>query len=406
LRERLAQDLTMETVRSGIERQGPVVYLSGWVPTADAQRLKAVARSRAWGLLVGDPGPEDSPPTKVLRNPVVRMIAPVFQFLGTIPGYREYDISAWFLGFFSLYFAMIFGDGGYGIILLLAGIVGTVKAKASRRRLPDALRLLLLLAVCTMGWGLVTATWFAIPRESLPGFLRAAAIPAIRGDNPDSRVNIMVFCFSLGLAQLSVAHIKNILRDFPSLKFLAQLGSLSMVVGMFTVVLNLIIDPKRFPIPTWALLLIGGGFLLVFVFGNWNGNLLRTLVAALQGFIPTFLGTVGVFADIASYMRLWAVGLAGVYISQTVNGMAAGLFGDPGGHILAFVVGALAGGVLILAGHSLNLIMTALSVVVHGIRLNMLEFSGHLGMEWSGYPYEPFRTTVPDKQDPRGKETS
>jgi len=90
-----------------------------------------------------------------------------------------------------------------------------------------------------------------------------------------------------------------------------------------------------------------------------------------------------------SYIRLWAVGLAGLAISQTVNGMAVGMFGPVSGRIVAFIVGAVFGLILIFVGHTINLLMSVLSVIVHGIRLNMLEYSSHLGMEWSGYKYEP-----------------
>lgn len=404
-RERLRQDLAFETVRSGIASEGPVAYLSGYIPSSELPRLEAEARSRAWGLLSDDPAPDELPPTKIENPPAVRIIDPVFKFLGTVPGYREYDISAWFLVFFSLYFAMIFGDGGYGLIMLGGAVVAAVKARKAGRKLSDAVRLLFLLAATTIAWGAVTATWFSIPAGSLPGFLLRIAVPAVRNGNPDAGTNVKIFCFILGLVQLSVAHLKNIVRDFPNPKFLGQLGSLALVAGMFTLVLNLIIDPVRFPVPTWALGLIGGGFLLVFVFGNWEGSLGRALLAGLKGIIPTFLGTVSVFADIVSYIRLWAVGLAGVAISQTINGMAAGAFGDPTGRIVAFAIGAVMGVVLLVVGHALNLAMSVLSVIVHGIRLNMLEFSGHLGMEWSGYAYDPFRETVRDESQERRETT-
>jgi V/A-type H+-transporting ATPase subunit I len=138
--------------------------------------------------------------------------------------------------------------------------------------------------------------------------------------------------------------------------------------------------------------LIGGGFLAVLSFGAWNGKFFSSLLEGVKGIIPTFLGTVSVFADIVSYIRLWAVSLAGVAISQTVNGMVANLVGDPAGRIIAFVVGLVAALGLILAGHGL------LSVLVHGVRLNMLEFSSHLGMEWSGYAYDPLRE-IPGETD-------
>ena len=68
--------------------------------------------------------------------------------------------------------------------------------------------------------------------------------------------------------------------------------------------------------------------------------------------------------------------------SQVFNGMASSM-------LKGF---ALPAGILVLViGHGLNLIMGLLSVVVHGVRLNLLEFSGQLGMEWAGIPYEPFK---------------
>ena len=95
--------------------------------------------------------------------------------------------------------------------------------------------------------------------------------------------------------------------------------------------------------------------------------------------------------DIISYIRLFAVGLATVEIAKSFNGMAA----DMGSSVVGIV-----GAIIILAlGHSLNLAMGALSVVVHGVRLNMLEFSGHLGMEWTGVEYNPLRKHTETKQE-------
>jgi V/A-type H+-transporting ATPase subunit I len=174
---------------------------------------------------------------------------------------------------------------------------------------------------------------------------------------------------------------------------LGQLGQFAMVVGMFFMVLNLVISQTKYPVPMWSLGLIGGGFASSFVFTNYDGSkgflkgLVAGVLASLANIVSVFLGVVNVFADIVSYIRLWAVGLAGVAISQTVNNMAGPMFGS--------AIMAVAGVALLLFGHGLNMIMAVLSVIVHGVRLNVLEFSSHLGMEWSGYKYEPFRDTAP-----------
>ena len=381
-------EIKIETLRSGMPREAQLAYFSGYVPAREAEKLKKEAKKRKWALLVDDPSDEETPPTKIENPPAIRIIQPVFDFLGTVPNYREYDISAYFLVFFSLFFAMIFGDGGYGVLLLGLVLFMLLRTRAQKAPIGDSLKLLFVLSAVTIAWGFATASWFAIPYESLPLLLQKLSIPAINSSNPNAGTNVKIFCFILGTLQLSIAHIKNIKRDFPNPKFLAQLGSLLMVVGMFNAVLNLVIDSQRFPLQDWALALIGGGFFLVFLFGNWNGSLVGSLLEGLKGIIPTFLGTVSVFADITSYIRLWAVGLAGLAISQTVNGMVVGMFG-PSGRIISFISGAVMGLILLFVGHALNIVMTVLSVVVHGIRLNVLEFSSHLGMEWSGYKYEP-----------------
>lgn len=394
----IESSLIIERLRAGMPQKDSMRYCTGYVPAREVEALKKEAASRGWGLVIDDPSEGDMPPTKVENYPAVRIIQPVFDFLGTVPGYREYDISSWFIIFFSLYFAMIFGDGGYGLIMLAGAILATVKTLRQGKSVPEFLKLVYVLSSATILWGLLTGSWFALSFESLPGFLRAATIPAFAVDNPESGTNIKIFCFIIGAIQLSIAHLKNIRRDFPNLKFLAQVGSLALVVGMFNAVLNLVVDATRFPLTTPALALIGIGFFLVLCFGNWNGNFLKSLVEGLKGIIPTFLSTVSVFADIVSYIRLWAVSLAGLAISQTINGMVGKMVGNSAGRIVAFLVGLVAAFGLLLAGHALNFLMTVLSVVVHGIRLNMLEFSSHLGMEWTGYAYEPLVERAEDNE--------
>jgi len=395
---RIESALTIESLRAGMPQDDTLRYLSGYVPAKVADTLKEEAMRRGWAIALDDPSDDELPPTKVENNAVVRMIQPVLDFIGIVPNYREYDTSLWFLGFFSLYFAMIFGDGGYGVILCALAFTMLLKSRREKKPLPDFGRLLFVLSGMTILWGLATGTWFAIPFESLPAMLKTLSLPALNGANPDAGTNTKIFCFIVGALQLSLAHIKNIKRDFPNPKFLSQVGSLAMVIGMFDAVLNLVIDATRFPLQGWALALIGGGFLLVFIFGNWSGNLIRAILDGLKGIIPTFLGVVSVFADIVSYIRLWAVGLAGLAISQTVNGMAVNMFGPQGGSIVTFLIGGLVAVVLLFVGHGINLVMSVLSVLVHGIRLNILEFSSHLGMEWSGYKYEPLSESAEERK--------
>jgi V/A-type H+/Na+-transporting ATPase subunit I len=383
---KVEREVQFEALHSGMPDQGTLSYSSAWVPIAEEKRLAATAAREGWGLLIDEPLSDELPPTKIENPAIVRIIQPVFDFLGTVPNYREYDISALFLAFFTIFFAMIFGDGGYGSLLLLGAIFMALKAKKKSGKVPDAIRLMLLLASATVAWGIATASWFGLPAEILPGFLKAVSIPQIASYNPASGANVKIVCFALGTVHLLIARLKNLIRDRKSLKLLAQLGMLLQLAGMYFIVLNLVLDAVRFPIPGFALYLIAVGFVLNFVFANYEGNIIKSILASLANIVSVFLGVVNVFADITSYIRLWAVGLAGVAISQTVNSMAGPMLGKA----LLFVMGVA----LLGFGHGLNIVLSVLSVVVHGVRLNMLEFSGHLGMEWSGYAYDPFSETV------------
>lgn len=290
---------------------------------------------------------------------------------------------------------MIFGDGGYGALILVAWGFLSLKARRAGRGQPAFNKLLFLIGLLTMFWGMATGTWFSLPSESLPPFMRG--LWPISNANPQASQNIRVLCFILGAVQLSIARIKNILRDLPDPKFLAQVGSLSLVVGMFFGVLFLAVDPLRFPLPPFAIWLILGGFLLSLTFGAYEGNVLKSLLEGLKNIIPTFLGATGVFADIVSYIRLWALGLAGSALAGIINGMG-------GGMVKPALIGIV--GIVILAfGHGLNLILSVLSVIVHAVRLNILEFScNHLGMQWSGIAYDPFKVTIEDTAH-NGKES-
>jgi len=193
----------------------------------------------------------------------------------------------------------------------------------------------------------------------------------------------MIVCFSLALLQLSIGHILAIIHDH-SLKVLANIGNILMLFGMYCIILTLIVSNSArtfalFPVglPPFAL-----GFVLNFVFASYEGSIGKSILESCKNIISVVLGIANVFSDIMSYIRLWAVGLAGAAISSTVDSLAGPMLG----HLLLFIFGV----VLLVFGHGLNLILNVLSVLVHGVRLNTLEFSGHVGLTWSGTPYKPF----------------
>ncbi len=322
-------------------------------------------------------------------------------FLGTVPGYFEYDISGWFLGFILIFFGIIFGDGGYGLLICAAAGLLIGKAKLSGKPISSAYLLIGLLGLATILWGMLTCTWFGLAPEALPGWLKALSVPVLSNVHADriwhpfwtngevgltTAQNTQIFCFTLALVQLTVAHVKGLVRNRRSLKLLADLGAILQLAGMYYVVLSMVVNGAVFPLGSpvgiIAIGLVGAGFLLSFVFASYEGSIGAAILDSLKNIVSVLLGVVNVFSDIVSYIRLWAVGLAGAAISTTVNELAGPLFGD-----LLFVAIAV---VLLVFGHGLNMILNVLSVIVHGVRLNTLEFSSHLDMSWSGHKYKPF----------------
>ena len=383
-----------------------IAYFKGYIEAENLDGLKKAASENSWGLLVEDPTEEDDVPTKLKNNKFVSLIYPLTDFLGTVPGYFEYDISGWFLAFILIFFGIIFGDGGYGLLITAVAAIPIIKAIASKKDVPPTFLLVGLLGLSTVLWGTLTCTWFGLAPEYLPQWLKSLSVPVISNVYADklwtlpwtaegvgltTAQNLQIFCFSLALIQLTVAHIKGIARNIKSLKLLGDLGSILQLVGIYYIVLSLVVNAEVFsfglvlggiPVGIVAIALIGVGFALSFIFSNYEGSIIKSILASLINIVSVLLGVVNVFSDIVSYIRLWAVGLAGAAISATVNELAGPLIAKPMFMVLAIV--------LLVFGHGLNMILNVLSVIVHGIRLNTLEFSSHLDMSWSGHKFKPF----------------
>jgi V/A-type H+-transporting ATPase subunit I len=361
-------------------------YLTGFLPAEQVGPLKNLCRGNGLALLLRDPDPEDNVPTIVRNKRWIDIIQPVFQLLGTIPGYHEFDISFFFLLFFTFFFAAIVGDAGYGLIFFSTALFLRRRSLQRKQEPPGILALLMILSFATILWGAVTGTWFGSQKLAALPFLSWMIVPALSSFNPRSAETFKIIFFSVGAAHIVIAHFWSFLRqarEKPFIRSLAQLGWLVMVLGLYRLVLNLVIDSRRFPVPAHARWMIGGGLLLVITFSRQEGRFFQGLAMGVANLLTTFLSSISAFSDIISYIRLFAVGLAGIEIAKSFNGIAAGFGSSP----LGMMIGLL----ILLLGHALNMAMGALSVVVHGVRLNMLEFSGHLGMEWSGKPYKPFK---------------
>ena len=391
----LTDEIIYDSVSGGAESEEGLTLISGFIPESDLKVFRETAARNCWAYALDDPGEEDPVPTKIRYNRVTKMMKPLFDMLGTVPGYREYDISMWFLLFLALFVGMILGDAAYGVLILIASIVmHIVSRKCSNLNL-----LLYVMSIATIAWGAVTGTWFGAEGAMRIPLLKSLVIPQIANypelfgvDATEAQNSVMEFCFLVGTIQLSLACLMNVVRNWQqkSLAFIADFAWLAMIISIYFLALMLVIGAEVNI--KLVFIVIIGGLLLVILFGGQAPGLSfgKGVKAGLGNAFTTFLDTISAFGNVMSYIRLFAVGMASLAIAQSFNGMASSMLRG----------WAMPAGILILViGHGLNIVMGALSVIVHGVRLNLLEFSGQLGMEWAGIPYEPFRKNVEVSKD-------
>ena len=128
-----ATGMANESLSENDKKDVSVAYFTGYVEEENLSRLKEIAGENAWGLLIEEPTEEDNVPTKLKNNKFVSLIYPLTDFLGTVPGYFEYDISGWFLGFILIFFGIIFGDGVYGLLISAVAALLIIKSANSVR---------------------------------------------------------------------------------------------------------------------------------------------------------------------------------------------------------------------------------------------------------------------------------
>ncbi len=374
-RETLQKKLEFNTVAAGMAGSERIVYLQGFCPQDSLNKVEKMAEEQGVGLVIEDPDDPNNVPTLLRQPKWLRIIQPLFDFMGTLPGYREQDISFVFLAFFSIFYAMLVGDAGYGLIMLAGTWYFARKNKKAHR---EVFRLMYLLSVSTILWGLFSGTWFGSEALSRLPFLREVIIQDIYSFSDVNQATLMQLTFIIGAVHLSLGHLLAAIKKSNSLTALAELGWIVVLVGIYFVA-NALVLGKTMPGFTAALILAGS--ILILIFANFQKNIIKGILVTL-GNLP--LDIINSFSDVVSYIRLFAVGMATVIVAASFNQMAVGSGIDS-------VFGGVIAVIVLVFGHALNITLALMAVLVHGVRLNMLEFSSHVDMQWSGKKYNPFR---------------
>lgn len=371
----LTDRLTSEETAQGMgDIKGKCKYLKGYIPKTEVEAFKVAAESQKWGFSISEPKkPEDVP--VYIKNPKwISIINPIMKFIDIVPGYKEVDVSIYFLFAFALFFAMLVGDAGYGIIFLLVIFM-------FRKKMPkDLLVLMLVLSSATIIWGVLSGTYFGSTEIAELPFFKDLIIKDISSFGVDNVSFMMHLSFLIGAIHLSIAHSIRAFQFINSLRALGQLGWIALVWGLFFVTEQLVLG---IDMPFWAPWLFVSGGLLVAMFTLESSNFFKSILVSIAN-LP--LSLISGFSDIVSYVRLFAVGMATAAVASSFNNMILSSGIDNMG-ILEIIFAAIA----LLLGHGLNIALALMAVMVHGIRLNMLEFSSHLGVDFSGEAYKPFK---------------
>ncbi len=377
----LADKIAFESAKELVGEQGELAFVSGWIPVTRSDAFLSAVRENGWGALLREPADGEIPPTLIEPPKLFRPVTALFSGLGIAPAYTESDVSVPFFCYFTIFFAMLVGDGGYGALILALTIFGWFKTRNQRTLVAKSwLTLLTVFSSATVLWGLLSNTWFGA------GIPWCADWPTVKWLADPSYKNMMLLCFTIGVSHLMIARIWTGITIINDRRCLAQFGWAGVVLFMYLVT-NSIVGIFS-GIPTWAFWMFGVSLVLVFGF-TLKGDELKTRGVEL-GMLP--LNIMSALGDVISYVRLFAVGLASVKVAENFNDMALSIFNCTD-MVWLKPVTAIGMILVLLIGHGLNFAMAGLSILVHAVRLNTLEFSNHKGVTWAGYAFSPFRRT-------------
>lgn len=382
----LEGDIELLKVKRNSEEMadGVVVLLEGWIPEDKEPEVVSLLESSGVYYEMRNATREDNAPIKLKNNAYTRMYEVLTQMYG-MPDYAEFDPTPILAPFFSLFFAFCMGDAGYGLALIALGFI--LKKKLSKS-LRGMMNLVITLGIFTTVFGMILGTFFGVSlvELNLPSELKEFMIVGKIGDTSYDKQ--MLLALIIGVVHISIAMLVKAIGQTVRFGFkesLSAWGWLLLVVGFITTGSLSFFKVISEDVSTWAFILIGGiASIGIYLLNNIHRNVFVNIGA---GVWDTYNMATGLMGDVLSYIRLYALGLAG--------GMLGGVFNQ-----LAFMVNDAAGpaigwlfcGLILVFGHTLNIAMSCLSAFVHPLRLTFVEYFKNSGYEGKGEAYKPFAT--------------
>jgi V/A-type H+-transporting ATPase subunit I len=367
---RHAQALTLD--------EEALFLVQGWAPEAAAAPVQTLADELGLALVTEPAGPEDTPPT-LLANPGPIAAGQDLVAFYQMPAYDAWDPSRVLFFSFAAFFAMILSDAGYAALLGL--LLLAYWRRLGERELGQRLRLLAAALIgSSLIWGVLVGSYFGfVPApDSLWGRLHLLDI-----NDFESMMRLSV---GIGVVHLVMANAEMAAVQRGRAPGRVAIGWILVMLGGFAHWLASDVGAAAW-VTLASQVLLGVGLAVVLFLGS-DRPVDGVKALGLRAFdgLSNLARVTQVFGDVLSYLRLFALGLASASMAITFNGLARDVASElPGlGLLLAILI--------LLAGHALNLLLALMSGVVHGLRLNFIEFY-NWALAGEGYPFKPFKRT-------------
>ncbi|MFA5984041.1 MAG: V-type ATPase 116kDa subunit family protein [Methylococcaceae bacterium] len=365
---------------STLESDG-VFIVQAWCDVADLHELASFAANHQLALISADPEPAEIPPT-LLKNTAYWAGGQDLVGFYQTPGYFGWDPSPVVFYSFALFFAMIMSDAGYAALF---GLILSLRWRAMGKTLSGIrLRMLALVIIAlSLFWGVLANGYFgySFAKQTWLGQLGI-----IDMQNFDAMMRLSVF---VGVMHIALANAIMTYQRWGKTTALASLGWFLLVLGGFSAWIATVIPQLPLRQIGFGMVITGALGVLLFTSEQAVAKPIDVLWRFLEG-LKALVEITGLFGNVLSYLRLFALGMASVSLAVTFNQLAAEVYhAMPGAGVLLSLL-------ILLVGHTLNLLLCLLSGVVHGLRLNFIEF-----YNWSvsdeGYPFKAFASRRADK---------
>ena len=383
-------DLYLAESATEMAADSHLAVVTGFAPTEDDKRLCDAFDALGIYYIHEPATKEDNPPIKLHNNWFAKNFEVLTGMYG-MPVYDEFDPTPVLGPFFMLFFAMCMGDAGYGIVLMLIALF--MKLKMQGTSLGKMYRLIGFLGGMTFFVGLFLGTFFGmsiLEASWTPEWLKALCVD---GWFPEGKIAgfpvQMVLAVAIGVLHICLAMIIktiNYTKRFGFSKTVSTWGWTTLIVGGIIVIalgMTEVLSEVAFK---WVIIALAAvSSLAIFVFNTPGRN---PLVNIGSGLWDTYNMVTGLMGDVLSYIRLYALGLAGGMLGNAFNIMGSMILDIPvPGVNWVFCI------VILIFGHVLNLAMSCLGAFVHPLRLTFVEYFKNSGYEGTGLKYNPLTKT-------------